>query len=71
MGGGFSRPFAQKLEDTIFDFGRDFFRADRRRDSNGFLVGIQEMNTIRADLEMLLKIAFEIAAQVAVQIVVQ
>ena len=65
----FPHPFTQKVQDIILYSRRNFFRTEGAGDRDGFLVGIQEINAVLADPQMLLKISFDIGAQVVVQIV--
>ena len=62
MGAGLSRPFAQKVQNIILYFRRYFFGTDRAGDRDGFLIRIQEMNTVRANPQMLLKISLDIGS---------
>lgn len=53
----------------MFYSRRNFFRTDGAGDRDGFLIGVQEINTVRADPQMLLKISPDIGTQVVIQIV--
>jgi hypothetical protein len=69
LSAGLPHPLTQEIQNIILYFGRDFFRTHSAGDSDGFLIGIQEMNTVRADPQMLLKIVLYVGPQVVVQIV--
>jgi hypothetical protein len=69
MGAGLPHPSAQKVQNIILYFRGNFFRTDGTGDRDGFLIGIQEMNTVRTDPQMLLKISLDTGPQVVVQIV--
>jgi hypothetical protein len=69
MGAGLPHPFAQKVQNIILYSRGNFFRTDSARNRDGFLIGIQEMNTVWTDPQMLLKISLDIGPQVVVQVV--
>jgi hypothetical protein len=69
MGAGLPHPFTQKIQNIILYFRRNFFRTHGAGDRGGFLIRVQEINTVRARPQMLLKISLDIRPQVVVQIV--
>jgi hypothetical protein len=62
IGAGFPHPFAQKVQNIILYSRRNFFRTHGTGDRDGFLIGVQEMDTVRTDPQMLLKISLDIGA---------
>ncbi len=68
-GPGLAHSGAQKVQNIIFDFWWNFFGADCPGGLDGLFISIQETDTVRADLQMLLKISLNLGAQVIVQII--
>ena len=60
MGAGLPHPFAQKVQNIILYSRGNFFRPDGSGYRDGFLIGIQEMDAVRADAQVLLKISLDI-----------
>jgi hypothetical protein len=57
---GLPHPFAQKVQNISLYFRGNFFRPDGSGYRDSFLIGIQEMDAVRADAQMLLKIPLDI-----------
>ena len=66
---GLSYSSPQEIENIIPYYWRDLFRTDRASYRDSLLVGIEEVNTVWADPQMLLEIPPDVPTQFIVQVI--